>query len=169
MHIHIHPHTHPLLDEVRSRKASITQEDLDGAAVRTDMEVWVPDKERVWVQGKVTQQIGRAQLLVRVAHRLASAGRLDASLLSSMLRVGNEALIVDISSQLLAATCARVEWASNSMGVRPSVVVAATLGSCLACCCAAFCYCRRHRRRIRSAMQRRSSASDVATGGVKDR
>ena len=53
-----------LLNEVRERKASITQDDVDTGTVRTDMEVWVPDDKRVWVQGKVTAQVGKAQLMV---------------------------------------------------------------------------------------------------------
>ena len=80
---------------------------------------------------------GTAQLLRRhLAHRLASAGRLDASLLTSMLRVGNEALIVDVSSQLLAA--APVAAAANAAAPPPpsasqAAATAAMVGSLSPC------------------------------------
>ena len=37
----------------------------DAPAVAEATEVWVPDKERVWVRGRVTRQVGRSELLVR--------------------------------------------------------------------------------------------------------
>ena len=36
---------------------------LTGSEV--DMEVWVPDEQKVWVQGRVIEQVGRSELLVR--------------------------------------------------------------------------------------------------------
>ena len=36
---------------------------LTGSEV--DMEVWVADEEKVWVQGRVIEQVGRSELLVR--------------------------------------------------------------------------------------------------------
>lgn len=42
--------------------ASPARSALTGSEV--DMEVWVADEQKVWVQGRVTEQVGRSELLV---------------------------------------------------------------------------------------------------------
>jgi len=67
----------PLLQALSSGDAARSRRDssesaiaAEGAALLTltggevDTEVWVPDEQQVWVQGKVTEQLGRSSLLV---------------------------------------------------------------------------------------------------------
>jgi len=88
---------------------------------------------------------GSAQLLRRhLAHRLGQAARLDGALLASMLRVGNKALLVDVSAQLLstarpAASGAPAPPPSADVGAPPpsaaqeaaTAAVAGSLSPCL--------------------------------------
>ena len=52
-----------LLAEVR-RRSSSSLELAEGSVVQTEMDVWVPDDKKVWVKGKVAEQVGRSELLV---------------------------------------------------------------------------------------------------------
>ena len=76
---------------------------------------------------------GTAQLLRRhLAQKLTSAARLDGSLLTSMLRVGNKALLVDVSAQLLSSGAAAAA-APEALPPPPSAMQAAATAAMVGC------------------------------------